>query len=161
MRHQLWPFIVGKVVFSVVLLAVCNAILLGGGGLAFGIHWQRPGALAALALGYCGFAAALFSVLVALVPDERRAAALNTIAGMALGCAGGCAFPPEQLPAFLRDYITPLLPSFWFVDAARSLQLGQHAAWGLATIKLAAAAVVLVAVAAALFRRKFSTGLRP
>jgi len=31
------------------------------------------------------------------------------------GPGRGCAFPANQLPAFLRDHITPLMPSFWFV----------------------------------------------
>jgi len=60
-------------------------------------------------------------VVVALMPDERRSAVLSNLAGMGLGLMGGCAFPPQQLPAFLRDYITPHLPSYWFVDAMRGL----------------------------------------
>ena len=115
----------------------------------------------ALTLGYAAFAAAGFAVLVALVPDERRANALNTIAGMGLGLAGGCAFPPAQLPAFLREHITPLLPTAWFVEAARAMQFdGDHAAWGIATVKLAAASLVLIALAAVLFRRRFASGVR-
>ena len=71
MREQLLPFIVGKVVFTVVVLLLCSAIMLGGGGLIFRIHWQQPLALMALTFGYACFAAALFAVLVAL--DAGRA----------------------------------------------------------------------------------------
>ena len=135
--------------------------MLGGGGLIFRITWQQPAALALLVLGYAGFAAGLMAVLVALVPDERRAAALNTIAGMALGLAGGCAFPPQQLPAFLREHITPRLPSFWFVDTARALQSGaQGVPWLLVTLKLLGLGVVLIGVAVVLLRRRFREGLR-
>ena len=44
---------------------------------------------------------------------------------MALGLMGGV-FPPQQLPAIVRDHITPLLPSYWFVAAARNLQDGER-----------------------------------
>jgi ABC-type multidrug transport system permease subunit len=160
MRAQLWPFILGKMVFSVVILLICSAVLLGGGGLVFQIQWQNPAPLLALVLGYCLFIAALFAVLVALVPDERRAGVLNNVAGMGLGLVGGCAFPARQLPAFLREHITPLMPSNWFVESARSLQFDEaNVAWGMALIKLTLCAAVLMAVAAVLFRQKFKTGL--
>jgi ABC-type uncharacterized transport system permease subunit len=161
MRDSLVPFIASKAVFAVVMLLLCSGIMLGGGGLIFRIHWQHPLALMALAAGYACFAAALFALLVALMPDERRAAVLNNMAGMALGLVGGCAFPASQLPSFLRDHITPLMPSYWFVDTARNLQFGgENVAWGLVTLKLVLLSVVLLALAAVLFRRKFKMGLR-
>jgi ABC-type multidrug transport system permease subunit len=161
MHQQLWPFIVGKVVFAVVILLICSAVMLGGGGLIFRIQWQRPAQLIMLAFGYACFVAALFAVLVALVPDERRAGVLNNLAGMALGFVGGCVFPPEHLPAFLREYVTPLMPSHWFAETARSLQFDSGAAaWEFVFLKLAVAAVILVALATVLFRRRFKTGHR-
>jgi len=161
MRDSLVPFIAGKAVFTVVMLLLCSGIMLGGGGLIFRIHWQHPLALMTLAFGYTCFAAALFALLVALMPDERRAAVLNNMAGMALGLVGGCAFPANQLPAFLREHITPLMPSYWFVDTARNLQFGgANVAWGLVVLKLVLLSVVLLALAAMLFRRRFKMGLR-
>jgi ABC-type multidrug transport system permease subunit len=135
--------------------------MLGGGGLIFRIHWQHPLALITLTVGYTCFAAALFALLVALMPDERRAAVLNNLAGMALGLAGGCAFPANQLPALLREHVTTLMPSYWFVDTARNLQFGgENVAWGLVALKLVVLGVVLMVLAAILFRRKFKMGLR-
>jgi hypothetical protein len=161
MHQQLWPFILGKIVFAVVMLLICSAVMLGGGGLVFQIHWQNPLALAALVAGYSCFVAALFAVLVALVPDERRAGVLNNIAAMALGLVGGCAFPPSQLPEFLRDHITPLMPTYWFANTARNLQSGGgDGPWGFVLLKLVLCAVFLTVLAAWLFRRKFKTGLR-
>jgi ABC-type multidrug transport system permease subunit len=102
----------------------------------------------------------LFAVLVALMPDERRAGVLNNVAGMGLGLVGGCAFPARQLPEFLREHITPLMPSNWFVESARSLQFnGGNVALGLVLFKLTLCAAILTAVAAVLFRQKFKTGL--
>lgn len=160
LHQQLLPFVLGKVLFAVVMLLLSSAVMLGGGGLIFRIPWQQPAALTLLVLGYAGFAAGLMAVLVALVPDERRATALNTIAGMALGLAGGCAFPPQQLPAFVREHITPHLPSFWFVDAARTLQYGGADIPWLVTFKLFGASVVLIGIAVGLFHRRFREGLR-
>ena len=161
LRDSLVPFIASKAVFAVVMLLLCSGIMLGGGGLIFHIHWQHPLALMALTFGYTCFAAALFALLVAIMPDERRAAVLNNMAGMALGLVGGCAFPANQLPAFLREHVTPLMPSFWFVDTARNLQFGGgNVAWGLVALKLLLLSVVLLTLAAVLFRRKFKMGLR-
>jgi ABC-type multidrug transport system permease subunit len=161
MHQQLWPFIVGKIIFAVVVLLICSAVMVGGGGLVFQIQWQNPLALLALVAGYACFVAALFAVLVALVPDERRAAVLNNVAGMGLGLVGGCAFPARQLPTFLREHITPLMPTNWFVETARSLQFNSSGvAWGIVLVKLTVCSVFLTALAAVLFRRKFKTGLR-
>ena len=161
LRDSLVPFLASKVVFAMVMLLLCGATMLGGGGLIFRIHWQQPFALMALTLAYAGFAAALFAVVVALLPDERRAAVLTNLTGMGLGLMGGCVFPPQQLPAFLRENITPHLPSYWFVNAMRDLQYeGTHVAWGFTALKLVAVSGALLVLAALLFRRKFKTGLR-
>ncbi len=161
LHQQLTLFVASKVGFAVVVLAVCSAILLAGGGLIFGIVWQRPGALAALALGYAFFAAGLMATLVALIPDERKANALNTVVSMGLALAGGCMFPPQGLPAFLRDHLTPLLPTYWFVDTARTLQYSDGSvAWIPALVKLIVLSVGLLALAALLFRRQLKTGAR-
>jgi hypothetical protein len=160
LRDSLVPFIAGKAVFAVVMLLLCSGMMLGGGGLIFRIHWQQPLALMALTAGYTCFAAALFALLVALMPDERRAAVLNNMAGMALGLIGGCAFPANQLPGFLREHVTPWMPSYWFVDTARNLQYGgANVAWGLVVLKLVLLSVMLLALAAILFRRRFKMGL--
>lgn len=161
MHQPVWPFIASKIIFTVVMLLICSAIMLIGGGLAFGIHWRSPLALVALMAAYSCFVAALFAVLVALVPDERRAAALNNIVGMGLGLVGGCAFPPRQFPEFLREHVTPLMPTYWLVDTARSLQSSDGLVpWAWAGLKLLACAGVLVLLTGILFRRKFQLGQR-
>ena len=160
LRDSLVPFLASKAVFGVVMLLLCSGIMLGGGGLIFRIHWQQPLALLTLTVGYTCFMAALFAVFVALMPDERHAAVLNNLAAMGMGLAGGV-FPPQQLPAFLREHITPYLPSYWFVATARNLQDGgTGVAWGWVALKLAALGVVLIVLAAILFRRRFQSGLR-
>lgn len=161
LHDSLVPFIGSKAVFTVVMLLICSAVMLGGGSLIFRIRWQQPLALATLVLGYTCFVAGFFAVLVALVPDERRAGVLNNIAGMALGIVGGCAFPARGLPAFLRDHVTPLMPSNWLVETARNLEFGGASVpWILVALKLAGLGVLLLGLAVILFRRRFQRGLR-
>jgi ABC-type multidrug transport system permease subunit len=159
MRRRLLPFVAGKVVFAVVFLLLSSLILFGGGGLMFRIRWQHPLFLGTLIVAYALFASSLMAVLVALVPDERRASVLNNLAGMGLGLAGGCAFPPQGLPAFLRDHITPRLPTYWFTETVRGLQSGGASApWLSTSLQLAGVSLLLLALAALLFRRRFKTG---
>ncbi len=160
LQERLFPFVAGKVVFTFVVLLICGGIMFGGGTIMFGIHWRNPFATVALIFGYAGFAAGLMSLLVAIMPDERRASALNTMAGMMLGIVGGCAFPIEGMPAFLREHVTPLLPSFWFVSTVRKLQFNPETPWMSPALKMAALSVILIALAALLFGRQFKKGLR-
>ncbi len=162
LHQQLTPFVASKVIFVVVVLLICSAILLGGGGLMFGVKWRQPWALVLMVIGYACTAAGLMALMVALIPDERRAGALNTVVGMGLGLAGGCMFPAESLPVFLREHVTPLLPTNWFVDTMRNLQYGGNEnTWVFALLKLLALGAVLLTLAALLFRRQFRAGVRP
>lgn len=161
LHERLAPFLAGKILFVVVILLISSVILLVLGGTGFGVTWRHPVELALMAFAYSCFAAGLMAVMVAVTPDERWAGSLNTIVSMALALAGGCAFPPQGLPAFLRDHVTPFLPSYWFADTARNLQYSDgEAAWILALAKLLATGAVLLALAAFLFRRYFRTGSR-
>ena len=161
LHEQLLPFVTSKVAFTVVILVFSSAVMLGGGALAFRIHWHHPFALAGLTLGYAVFAAGLMATLAAVISDERSANVLNNIVGMALGLVGGCAFPPQQLPAFLRDHVTPWLPSFWFSDAVRSLEFGSAPVpWLNVMLKLSLTGAGFIGIAALLFRRRFKAGVR-
>jgi ABC-type multidrug transport system permease subunit len=154
MQQHVLPFVAGKLIFGVVLVLVCAAILLGGGGLAFRIQWEHPWALALLTFTYACFATALMAFLVALMPDERRAGVLTNIVGMMLAMAGGCMFPREQLPRFMADQITPLLPSAWFVDAARHLQFEGTGPGAWVLLKFGLATALFLAAAVAVFARR-------
>ena len=159
LRTQLLPFLLGKVLFAMVYLLLCAAIMLGGGGLIFRVEWQQPLAFTILVVAYAASASAIMALFVALVPDERRAATLNSIVGMLLGFGGGCMFPARQLPPLIRDHLTPLLPTNWFVEAAHQLQDGNAVAWGWLAIKFALVSSALVAVAVAILQRRMNRGL--
>jgi ABC-type multidrug transport system permease subunit len=99
-------------------------------------------------------------VLTALVTDQRAAGVLTNLAGMVIGLVGGCAFPPQQLPAFLREHITPLMPSSWFAEAVRGLEYGSaNSHWLIVSLKLGGLSLLLIGAAVFLFRRRFRKGL--
>ena len=153
-------FLASKVVFTLLMVAICAGILLGGGALVFRFRWEHAGEVAVLALAYGLFAGGLMALLGSLWPAERKTEVLNNLVGMALGLAGGCAFPAQALPPFLREHVTPLLPTNWFVEAVHATQSGGTTNWLLIAVKLALLGVLLVAVAGWLLRRKLAGGLR-
>src|SRR5580658_5141061 len=112
-----------------------------------------------LTLAYVCFAAGLTAVSLALMPDERRANALNNVLTMIFSMAGGCMFPTDQLPAVMREHISPLLPTYWFANTARELWWSD-ASWYVPAVKLAALGVLGVALAAWHFKRRFAKGTR-
>jgi len=158
-RQGLMPFIGSKALFGFVIVATGAAILLGGGAAMFRIDWPRPAPLAGLTLAYAGFATGLMSIMVALAPDTRRANAFNSIISMVLGMAGGCMFPPDQLPAAMRELVTKHLPTFWYSQGARDLWWSD-ASWTMAAIKLLAVGALCLGISAWLFRRRFREGIK-
>jgi hypothetical protein len=80
--------------------------------------------LGCLVLAYGLFAAGFMALLAAVAGRERVADVMNTMTAMGLGLLGGCMFSAEQMPAFLRLYVTPYMPTAWFVQVARGLQSG-------------------------------------
>ncbi|MCL4176415.1 MAG: ABC transporter permease [Verrucomicrobia bacterium] len=161
LRQHLIEFIAAKVLFALVILLIAMAILLGGGALLFGFSWRAPGLLALLGLSYGLFAAGFMAVIAGLAGKERRADILNTVLAMMMGLAGGCMFPADQLPGFLRTYVTPYMPTRWFVAAAHDLQSGgEGRVWLMATLGLLALGLVALWLAARLFTRRLERGIR-
>jgi ABC-2 type transport system permease protein len=160
LHQQLMPFLLSKGVFTTVLLLACSMILLGGGALLFRIHWDQPIGLAALTFAYACCAASIMAVAVAVMNTERYADVLTNSLTMFLGLAGGCMFPPQQFPAFLREHITPLLPTYWYSESVRNLAYAGTLPWALASLKLLALSAVLIALAVVRFQYRFRTGLR-
>jgi ABC-type multidrug transport system permease subunit len=159
LHEGLFVLIAGKAVFAVAAVLVGAAILFGGGALVFRFAWQQPFALAALVAAYALFAAGFMGLLAALAGNERRAEILNNVIVMVVSLAGGCMFPPQQLPAFMRDHVTPLLPTAWFAAAGRALQEnGAYLGWVGAAGKLAGLGVALLMLAAVLLRRRLQRG---
>lgn len=159
LHTRAWPMVASKVALALVILLLGAVVLLGGGALLFGITWARPAELAVVTLAYALSGAGIGAALAALAGSERRAEVLNTAVVMGLALAGGSAFPSNSLPTFLRESVTPLLPNAWFIEAVRTLQFGGEAAWTLASLKLTALGVVLIAFAAWRLGRQLEQGV--
>ena len=85
----------------------------------------------------------------------------NNVIAMGLGLAGGCTFPPEQLPAFVREYITPFTPTYWFAQAVRGLQVPSGTEpWTWALFKLTLLGFLLVVAASWYFQKRLEAGAR-
>jgi ABC-type multidrug transport system permease subunit len=154
-------FLAGKVAFATVLGSLGALILLGGGALIFQFTWREPLRLAALVVAYSFCGAGLLGVLAALAGAERRADALANIVITTMAIVGGCMFPIHMFPVWLREGITPLMPTAWFAGAARAMQdAGDTGPWLLSMAKCLAFGVIAVLAASALFRRRIEKGLR-
>lgn len=146
-------FIASKVVFTVVMVLIGAVILMGGGGLVFGIHWRDPWRIALTCFSYAVFAGGFMALLAAIV-SNRTADVVNNMAIMLLALASGCAFPSNALPEFMREHLMPFLPPAWFIDAVRSIHFGGAGGWVAACLKLAMVGTVLAAIAAGRFQAR-------
>lgn len=154
LHHRLYLFVSGKVLFCLVFLLLCSVVMLGGGGLIFGIQWHEPVAVICLTASYCAFASGLMMLVPALMGDHQSSQAFSNIIAMGLGLAGGSMFPARQLPEFLRDHFTRFMPTYWYTETARSLAFDSNPAhWGAVSARLVALGVVLMVSSALILRR--------
>jgi len=159
LREHLLAFVASKALFCFVTTSIGAAFLLGGGAILFHFAWPRPLEVGLMTVAYVCFATGLTSVVVALMPDERRANAMGNIVSMVLAMMGGAMFPAEHLPAVLREHLLPVMPTFWYISTVRDLWWSQ-VAWPVEAIKLLALGAVGLAVATFLFQRRFRQGTR-
>jgi ABC-type multidrug transport system permease subunit len=155
-------FITGKIVVTTLTVAIAAAILFSAGWLVFRVQWNHPGLLALACLGYSLFAAGLMSALAALAPSERRVEVLNSMLLFGIAFLGGSYIPSDNFPRFMRDHITPLMPNYWLIETARSLQRAGDSYIGplLVVAKLAAVGAVLGLAAAFIIERRLTAGSR-
>jgi len=160
-HEGLLAFLAGKIAFAVVLGSLGALILLGGGALIFQFTWREPLRLAALVVAYSFCGAGLLGVMAALAGTERRADALANIVIATLAIVGGCMFPIGMFPVWLREWISPAMPTAWFATAARAMQdTGDTGPWLASMVRCLGLGLVAVFVANALFRRRIEKGVR-
>lgn len=153
LHQRLYTLVAAKMLFNLIFLLLCSAMLLGLGGMIFAIHWGNPIPLVILTVSYCAFAAGLMSLLPPILGFRRESAALGNILGMFVGLAGGSAFPPDQLPAFLRGALTEHLPNYWYAEAVRASSFGSGSVqWQAASLKMAVLGGVLMLLSAVLLQ---------
>jgi ABC-2 type transport system permease protein len=160
-HHGLLVFVVSKSIFAMAIVLIGSCIMFGGGSILFQFRWQQPLALGILIAAYALFGTGFMALLAAIAGRERLADVTNTVTVMALGMIGGCMFPADQMPAFLRLHVTPLVPTAWFVNAARQLQSTEHShRWLWTVLGLSALGASCLVAATILFRRQFERGVR-
>src|SRR2546426_1032735 len=110
LHDRLLPFVISKVVLAMAVVVLGSIVMFGGGVLMFGIHWQRPLAMAVVILAFGLFGSGFMAFIAALARNERRANAVNGVIVMCLSFVGGSFFPARQLPPLFRDHLSPLMP---------------------------------------------------
>lgn len=157
---RLMPLIGSKIVLAMAILLISSGILFIGGALVFRLNWARPLPLIVLIVAYSLCAAGLMALIAALTRTERRADVLNSAIILAMAFIGGSFFPARQLPPVFANYISPVLPNYWFIEAARGLESAAGDQWIIAASKLALMGIVMIFAAAWLFERTLGKGAR-
>jgi ABC-type multidrug transport system permease subunit len=161
LHDRLLPFVISKVVLALAVVVLGSIVMFGGGVLMFGIHWERPLAMAAVILAFGLFGSGFMAFIAALARSERRANAVNGVIVMCLSFVGGSFFPARQLPPLFRDHLSPLMPNYWFIESLRALQSGGvDMPWSWAALKLLVLGLALVIAASWVFQRALAKGIR-
>jgi len=161
MREGLWQFVAVKVAYTIVVLLLAVIIILGSGSVLFGFGWQQYGPTIALVVCYSMFGAGFMGFIAALAGKERRADMLNTMIVIFLAACGGAMWPVESLPPFIRNYITPISPPYWFSNELRVLQMNPtESNWVGTCTLLIGLGVLAIAGAATLFRLRLERGIK-
>ena len=156
---RLLPFLLAKSVYSILVILISAAIMLIGGALIFGITWKHPAELTCVTIAYSVFCVGFAYLLVAIIYRENLTAMLNTVVIMLIGFLGGSMMPPQSLPSFIRNTISPWMPNYVFAESVKRLQMdhdGPH--WTTASTELLLVGAVMLIVATAVFQRRLQAG---
>lgn len=139
-------FLFGTIAGQVIMALVQMLILIVFGIIVMKLSWGRsPAALALMLIASTLAAAALGTALGTLVKTEGQANGLAIMLGMVMALLGGCWYPIELFPQFVRTAVK-VLPTSWAMQGMLDIVLrGQ----GLAGVL--PEALVLLGFAALLF----------
>ncbi len=139
-------FLLGTILGQVATALVQMLLLVGFGSAVMHLNWgHTPAALALILVATALAGAALGTLLGALTRTEGQAGGLSWLLGMLMALLGGCWYPAELFPQFVRT-AAKVLPTTWAMEGMLNIVLrGQ----GLAGVLLPAA--VLLGMAALFF----------
>lgn len=161
LREGLLTLVVGKMILVIAVVGISAAIMFVGASLVFGFSWENPLPVTAVVFGYSVCAAGLTACIASIAAKEKRADTINTIVIMGFAILGGTMFPVEDLPGFIRDYISPYLPTAWFIGTIRLLQdTSVSVAWSGVALRLCLVGAVLAFVSAFLFHLRILKGVK-
>ncbi len=143
-RQTLAPLGRGRVILAkllgrLMLAALQIALLVAVGRFLFGVSWGgSPAGLALLLASYASAVAGLSTLLGAIVRNPAQASAVGWITGMVLAALGGCWWPSEVMPDWMR-FAAHVLPTAWAMQGFHGLISFGH---GLGDVLLPAAALL-------------------
>lgn len=120
--HNVLPLVVSKVIFAFSFIFLSSILLYVSGAIIFGISWASPWHLFILSGCYALFVAGTGFIFIALLGNEKRVQLWSNFFIFFMAFAGGSIFSADAIPGFVRNYITPFLPNFWYVSAVHSTQ---------------------------------------
>jgi ABC-2 type transport system permease protein len=150
----------GKFLSVVVTVLLQGVVLLVAGRLAFGIQWGQPAAVALALAGQVIAAAGLGVLLIAFVKTTRQGGPVLGGGLTVLGMLGGLftANIPGGLPAAFNA-LANFTPQGWVLKGWRVVLGGQPLAdLALPLAVMALLGLVMFAIGAALFKRRYAEG---
>ncbi len=116
-------YLLGTVIGQVAT-ALCQMLLLVGFGmLVMKLNWgHAPAALAAMLVASALAGAALGTMLGTFVKTEGQASGLSIMLGMVMALLGGCWYPMELFPQFVRTAVK-ILPTSWAMQGMLDIVL--------------------------------------
>ena len=116
-------FLVGTIAGQVATSIVQMLLLISFGILVMKLNWGRdPAALAVMLVASALAGAALGTTLGTFVKTEGQASGLSILSGMLLALLGGCWYPIELFPEFVRTAVK-VLPTRWAMQGMLDLVL--------------------------------------
>jgi ABC-type Na+ efflux pump permease subunit len=112
-------YLIGKClsVFVVTALGFSFLVVVG---MAAGVNWGPPAAVAALVLASALAVGGLLLLIMSLVNSERQGDSLTTIVIIVSSMLGGAFMPVSQMPSFLRP-VSALTVVFWATEGFTKL----------------------------------------
>jgi len=111
----------GKVLGRVFVAMIQIAILLAAGRFLFHLDFgHSTAALLTLLLGYAFAVAGIATFLGAILPNPEQASIVGWLASMVMAAMGGCWWPSEVMPEWLRT-AAHVFPTTWAMDGLHAL----------------------------------------
>ena len=111
----------GKVLGRVYVAMLQIAILVAAGRLLFHLDFGRsPLALLALLISYAVAVAGIATFLGAILANPEQASIVGWLVSMVMAAMGGCWWPSEVMPAWLRTAVH-VFPTTWAMDGLHAL----------------------------------------
>jgi ABC-2 type transport system permease protein len=113
--------VLAKLIGRLMIAAMQIVLLVVAGHWLFGVSWGRsPAGLVLLLSSYAIAVASLATLLGAVLRNAAQASAVGWIIGMVLAALGGCWWPSEVMPDWMRA-ASHVLPTAWAMDGFHGL----------------------------------------